>query len=133
MSPTSGNMVCAWIAYVFKVVRVRVYTAGRRSASRFIFFNDDHEDLPLKPKRDTGCLDAGSPEERGNGIPVEDVQQAMPDGLSESTKVMQENVGLLSIFILMRSAQVTAVEGRKIGVRVKDCNDQAPLRMEYAV
>lgn len=126
-------MDCAWIGYVFKDVRVRVYTARRRSASRFIFFDDDKEDLPLKPRRDTGGLDAGSPEERGHGMSVEGMQQTVPDGLSESTQVMQDDVGLLTKFILMRSVQVAAVEGGKIGVGVEDCKDQAPLWMKYTV
>lgn len=62
--PAEINMDCAWIAYVFKDVRVRVYTARRRSASRFIFFDDDKQDLSLKPRKDTGHLDASPPEER---------------------------------------------------------------------
>ena len=57
----------------------------------------------------------------------------MPDGLSESPQVVQDDVGLWTKFILIRSVQMPAIEYREISVGVEDCEDQAPLRMEYAV
>ncbi len=62
--PASGT-IGAWRIYVFKDVRVRVYTARARSASRFTFFDDGKEGLPIERKKDTGCEDAGLLEERG--------------------------------------------------------------------
>ena len=50
--------------YVFKDVRKRVYTARTCSASRFTFFNDGKEGLPIERKKNTGCEDAGLLEER---------------------------------------------------------------------
>ena len=57
----------------------------------------------------------------------------MADGLSESPQVVQDDVGLWTKFILIRSVEMPAIEHRKIGVGVEDREDQAPLRMEHAV
>ena len=57
----------------------------------------------------------------------------MPDGLSESSQVVQDDLGLWTKFILIRLVQVPAIEHLEIGVGVEDREDQTPLRMEYAV
>ena len=57
----------------------------------------------------------------------------MPDGLSESPKVVQDDLGLWTEFILIRSLEMPAIEHREIGVWVENREDQAPLRMEHAV
>ena len=57
----------------------------------------------------------------------------MPDGLSESPQEVQDDVGLGTKFILIRSVQMPAIEHRKIGVGVEDRDDQASLRMEHAI
>lgn len=51
--------------YVFKDVRVRVYTARIRSASGFTFFDDGEKGMPIERRKDAGCQDAGLLEERG--------------------------------------------------------------------
>jgi hypothetical protein len=48
---------------VFKVVRVGVYTAGARSASGFIFFDDGEKGVPIECRKYARCKDAGVPEE----------------------------------------------------------------------
>lgn len=57
----------------------------------------------------------------------------MPDGLSESPQVVQDNLGLWTEFILIRSLEMPAIEHREIGVGVEYREDQAPLRMEHTV
>ena len=89
--------------------------------------------MPIERGKDAGCEDTGLPEERGQRGPVEGVQQSMPDGLSESSQVVQDDVSLWTKFILIRSVQMPAIEHREIGVGVEDCEDQAPLRMKHAV
>ena len=49
--------------YVFKDVRVRVYTARVRSASGFIFFNNGEENVSVERWKDVGCEDVGLVEE----------------------------------------------------------------------
>ena len=49
--------------YVFKDVRVGVYTARARSASGFTFFDDDEEGMPIERRKDAGGEDAGLLEE----------------------------------------------------------------------
>ena len=61
------------------------------------------------------------------------MQQSMPDSLSESPQIVQDDLGLWAEFILIRSREMPAIEHREIGVWVEDREDQAPLRMEYAV
>ena len=73
---------------MFKDVRVEVYTALVRSASRFIFFDHGEEGVPVEPRKDAGCEDAGLPEERGERRPVEGVQQSMPDSFPESSQIV---------------------------------------------
>jgi hypothetical protein len=51
--------------YVFKDVRVGVYTGGTRSASSFTFFDDGYEGMPIKGGKDAGWEDASLLEERG--------------------------------------------------------------------
>ncbi len=118
---------------MFKDARGEVYTAGARSARRFTFLDDGEEGVPVERRKDAGSTDVGLLEERGQGGPIKSVEQSMPDGLSESSQVLQDDVGLRTKFILIRSAQMTAIEDREIGVGVEDREDQAPLRMEHAV
>jgi hypothetical protein len=51
------------------------------------------------------------------------MQQSMPDGLSESSKVVQDDLGLWAKFILIRSVQMLTIEHGEIGVWVEDCED----------
>jgi hypothetical protein len=73
---------------VFKDVRVEVYTALVRSASGFIFLDYGKEGVPVEPRKDARCEDAGLLEERDERRPVEGVQQSMPDSLPESAQVV---------------------------------------------
>src|SRR6266849_10548438 len=57
----------------------------------------------------------------------------MPDGLSETPQIVQEDLGLWAKFILTRSVEMPAIEDREIGVWVEDREDQAPFRTEHAV
>ena len=59
------NCTGARNAYVFKVVRVRVYTARIRSASGFIFFNDREEYMAVEHLTDVRCEHIGLAEEGG--------------------------------------------------------------------
>jgi hypothetical protein len=61
--PTGGNATGARNVYVFKVVRVRVYTARIRSASGFIFFNDREEHMAVEHLTDARGEDIGLVEE----------------------------------------------------------------------
>jgi len=61
--PTGGSANGARNSYVFKVVRVRVYTARVRSASGFIFFNNGEENVSVERWKDVGCEDLGFVEE----------------------------------------------------------------------
>lgn len=119
--------------YVFKDVRVGVYTARARSARGLIFFDDGDEGMSIERRKDAGCEDAGLLEERGQRGAVEGVQQSIPDSLSESPQVVQDDLGLWTEFILIRSLEMLAIEHREIGIGVENREDQAPLRMEDAV
>ena len=50
--------------YVFKDVRVRVYTARVCTARGLIFFDDGEEGMPLECRKDVRGVDSGLPEER---------------------------------------------------------------------
>lgn len=89
--------------------------------------------MPVERRTDVGYEDSGLLEERGQCGSVEGVQQSLPDGLSKSPKMVQDDLGLRAKFILIRSVQMLAVEHREIGIWVEDCEDEAPFRMERAV
>lgn len=97
-------------SYVFKDVRGEVYTAGARSARGFTFLDDGEEGMPVERRKDAGSTDVGLLEERGQGGPIKSVEQSMPDGLSESPEVMENDVSLRTKFILIRSLQMSAIE-----------------------
>jgi hypothetical protein len=88
-----------------------------------IFFNDGEEGMSIERRKDTGCQDAGLLEEGGQRGAVEGVQQSIPDSLSESPQVMQDDLGLWTEFILIRSLEMLAIEHREICVRVENRED----------
>jgi len=51
--------------YVFKDVRMRVYTGRVRSASGFVFFYYGQESVPIEHRKDTGYEDTSLPEKPG--------------------------------------------------------------------
>ena len=57
----------------------------------------------------------------------------MPNGFAQASQVVQDDLGLGTEFILIRSVQMPAIEHREISVGVEDREDQAPLRMKHAV
>ena len=96
--------------YVFKDVRVGVYTGKTRSASSFTFFDDGYEGLPIKGGKDVGCEDTSLLDERGQGRPVEGMEQSMSNGFTKTPQVVQDDLGLWTEFILIRSMQMPAIE-----------------------
>ena len=57
----------------------------------------------------------------------------MPNGFTQASQVVQDDLGLGTEFILIRSVQMPAIKYRKISVGVEYRQDQASLRMKHAV
>ena len=95
---------------MFKDVRVEVYTVWTSSASGLFFFNNNYEGMPIKRRKNAGCEDAGLPEQRDQCRLVEGVQYSVPNSLSESPQVVKDDMSLRAKFILVRSAQMSAIE-----------------------
>ena len=66
--------------------------------------------MPIKGGKDAGCEDAGLLEERGQGGPVEGMEQSMPNGFTKAPQVVQDDLGLRTEFILICSVQMPAIE-----------------------
>lgn len=63
---------------------------------------------------------------------MEGVDGAMANRLAKSTAKVQQWLGLGAEFILMRLAEITAVEQRKIGIRVDGSQDESAIGMQDA-
>ena len=57
----------------------------------------------------------------------------MPNGFTKASQVVQDDLGLGIEFVLIRSVQMPAIEHGEVSVGVEHRENQAPLRMEYAV
>lgn len=76
-------------------------------------------------RRDTRLL-----QEMREGFTIKRMQKTVANRFSESSKVMQHDLRVGLEFVLVRSAEVMAVENRKIRGGVEGGEDEASLRMK---
>jgi len=61
------------------------------------------------------------------------MEKAMTDGLMESTKIVQERLGLSTKLILIGLTEVSPIECREISMGMEGCQNETALRMEDAM
>ena len=73
-----------------------------------------------------------SKERRETGL-IECMEDPVTNGFAKARKVVQERLRLGAELVLVGLSEVSPVEGRQVGVRMKCRENQRAVRMKYTV
>jgi hypothetical protein len=113
-----------------KLYSVGVYTRLSKGARGILFPNNGDQGLAVENGKDTEGRDAALLQQGGEGGLIECMQNPMTNGFAQTSKIMQERLGLRAELVLVGLPKMPPVDRGEVGMGMKRRENEAAVRME---